>query len=335
MKYAIIADLHISLYQSEIGKAKDSPFSIKLNSIMKVWNNIITDIIEKKINDMIILGDIFHTKSIIHTQAQSLLLDFIRNYKNFNFYIINGNHDMSEKGEDAVSALKCLDAEPNVMMMHETKHIDNILFVPWGKNMVNDIKNGEADYLCSHLGLNEAKLSSGISIVSDIGLRDLKQYKRALLGHYHKPQELSNVIYIGSTIQLTRGEKNEIKRFIILDTVEDTVESIPTYGYRKYQEYIITEENKEEIIKFAKESKENGDFVQIIKQSNVDTDDICDEFTVIDKTETDIINRGLTISMTMREKFQRYLTIKEIKKDDWSEYENLAIDVINSVVEEN
>jgi len=48
--------------------------------------------------------------------------------------------------------------------------------------------------LISHFGLSEGMLNSGMSIISDIGLKDLRgKYELVLLGHYHKPQE---IIYI-------------------------------------------------------------------------------------------------------------------------------------------
>lgn len=58
----------------------------------------------------------------------------------------------------------------------------------------------------------------------------------AILGHVHKPQELSTdplVAYTGSPECITQGEAGEEKRYLILDTETMTTESIPT-PYRRH-----------------------------------------------------------------------------------------------------
>ena len=95
---------------------------------------------DNNIPNIVIAGDTFHTKSIIHALAQSVLLDFVKSFPELNFIIIDGNHDMSSKSGDGVSALRCLDDVNNVDMIHESKQIENIAFVPWHpKKMKNDI----------------------------------------------------------------------------------------------------------------------------------------------------------------------------------------------------
>jgi DNA repair exonuclease SbcCD nuclease subunit len=333
MKYIAIADLHLSSTGEKHGNELN--LSEQLFSIMNVLTNIVDYAKKHNINKIIILGDIIDTKSIIHTVAQSSLLDFIRQNQDIHFYVIDGNHDMSEKSKYAVSALKCLDSEVNVTTFHKEGVIDNMFFVPWRSDMIDTIKSNSYDYLFSHFGLNEGQLSSGISIISDIKLRDLNRYKHVILGHYHKPQELGNVIYVGSLIQLSWNEKNEEKRFLVIDNEEDTVESIPSVGYRKYIEYHLTEENRDDTIIKARHEKKDGNFVRITRDEIIDVDDISNDFVIIDKFERDVTNRGLTLSMDSKEKFNRYMEIKNIPQDEKEEYLIEAIDIANTVVVES
>ena len=134
-----------------------------------------------------------------------------------------GNHDLSGRGKDAVSALKSLDNEPNVMRIGKTTTIGDLFLVPYSPDMVTDIKNNKSKYLISHFGLSEGILNSGMSIVSDLSISDLDgRYRYVLLGHYHKPQSIKkatiDLYYVGSPIQIDWGEKNEEKRFLVVDT---------------------------------------------------------------------------------------------------------------------
>ena len=331
MKFICIADIHLSMYsQDRIVHGLPE----RLYYINKVLRSIADYAVNKSITNIVVAGDVFHTKSIIHTLAQSMLLDFIRYYRNnITFYVVNGNHDMSTRTGEGVSALKCLDNEPNVYMMHEPKQVENILFVPWNpKTMYDDIKKGDTEYLISHFGLDEAELSSGISIVADIKLRDLKHYKKCILGHYHKPQELGNVIYVGSSIQLDWGEKHEDKRFLVVDSQNHMIESVLTEGYIKHYVLELNSDNKDDIVKQAQDLKNSGHYVNIHKMSNdVDIVDLQENFRVVDKVEKDITHRGIVGSMSMVDKLNKYMEIKEVPEKLRPEYLKCALDIIDSV----
>lgn len=332
MKFICIADIHLSMYSQDpiIHGTPERLYHLNL-----VLRNIADYAVANGIRVMVIAGDVFHTKSVIHSLAQSVLLDFVRYYRELIvFYIIDGNHDMSSKSGEGVSALKCLDREIT-WMIHEPIKVQNILFVPWNpKTMKQDIAKGEAEYLISHLGLNEAELSSGISIVSDIKLRDLKHYKKCILGHYHKPQELGNVVIPGSVVQLDWGEKHEEKRFLIVDTEKHTMESVPTEGYRKHYVLELTSDNKNEVTEQAQEMKDGGHYVKIHRMSSdVDISDLQDNFRVVDKVERDITNRGIDSTMSTTDKLNRYMEIREIPEKDRSKYLKCAMNIISAVEE--
>jgi DNA repair exonuclease SbcCD nuclease subunit len=331
MKFLYTADFHFSSYsQDRIDPLTHLPE--RLSGIYSVTCEMINYAIDQEIKYVVVGGDVFHNKSLIHSIAQSKLLDIIRVYKMIKFIILDGNHDMSSMTGDGVSATKSLDNEENVTTIHRTTKIENILFVPWDqRNMIFDIKEGNSDYLISHFGLNEAKLNSGISIISDIGLKDLKQYKHCFLGHYHTPQSVGNVTYVGSPIQLDWGEKNEEKRFLIINSETGDVESIPTVNYKKHFEFIITSENKNEIIKNVIILKNQGHYVKLNRIDDSDLSDVEKTFEIIDKREKDITNRGITSGMTRSDKLDRYLDIKEIPLEKREKYKSVAVDIMDSI----
>lgn len=328
MKFINSADFHFSAYNND-KIDKESKLPERLNSLFVTITNIILFGIKNNIKTFVVAGDLFHNKSIIYSIAQSLFLDIVRNYPEMHWIIVDGNHDMTSMTGDGVSATKCLDNEINVTTIHKTTKIENMLFVPWNPiTMKSDIIHGESDYLVSHLGLNEGKLNSGISIISDIGLKDLKQYKHAFLGHYHAPQNFGNATYIGSPVQLDFGEKNDIKRFLVVDSESGLIESIPTEGYKKYCELNISKDNKYEILKEAENLKKNGHHVKINLKDDIDTSDFSKDLIIVDKREKDITNRGVNSEMSMADKLEKYLEIKKIPKEKWDLYKNKALEII-------
>lgn len=333
-RFAYTADLHLSEYGND-KVDKDTNMSEKLTGIKRTIYNIADYCVSKKIPTLVIGGDLLHDKSKIYSVAQNILLDFFKHYKDtLDFVVIDGNHDLSGKGAEVVSALKPLASEPNVKWItNVAEQFEDILFVPNSVNMISEIKKGSAKYLVSHLGLNEATLSSGISVVADLKFKNLRgRYNHVLLGHYHKPQEFGDsetmVYYVGSPVQLDWGEKNEDKRFLVVDRINDTIESIETVGYKKYFQFDLTPENKTEVIDQARLLQSEGHHVNIKKVEDVEDEEIALEFHVIDRTEKDITNRGITTSMSKGEIVDKFLEIRNIPKAKAAQYKNIALRIM-------
>ena len=325
MKYALCADLHLFQYANQ-----------KQNDIIKTFENMILQCESMSVTNIIVCGDLFHGKHIIHNESLSLIVDFFNKHSNFNFILIDGNHDLSGKNEKAVSALKSLNYLKNVHRIEVPTKLGQFLFVPYFFGMENFIKNNKAKFLVSHFGLSEAKLNSGISVVSDICMKDLKDnYRFVFLGHYHKPQEISTknckVFYTGSIIELDWGERNDEKRFLVLDTDNDKIYSFPTEGYKKHILLEINEKNKDIILKKAKEELSLGNIVRLEKSDpNLKIDDIKD-LQVLDTSSKENRERGITLTMDLKSRFEKYLEIKKIPVNLKEEYLKIALEVAEGI----
>ena len=333
MKFIDTADWHFAPYSYDT-IIKQSGLPDRLNSLVITLNNMFNYGRENKIKNIVVNGDILHNKSVIYSFSLSVLLDLIKNNSDMNFILLDGNHDMSSKTKDGVSGLKALDSISNVHTIHEIEKVENILFIPWKYASKELFKKEKSDYVISHFGLSEAQLNSGISIVSDISMKDLSNFKFVLLGHYHKAQYLKNkdteLFYTGNPTQLDWGEKGEVKRFLVVDTDTDQIISVPTIGYKQYHELKISKDNKEDILKQASELKENGHEIKLVKSEIFDTDDIKD-YKLVDKIERDITNRGIDSSMSMEEKIVKYLEIKNIPADKIEKYKRVGMEIISSI----
>ena len=51
---------------------------------------------------------------------------------------------------------------------------------------------------------------------------------------------------------------------------------------------------------------------------------------IVDKSEVDITNRGITSSMSEDDKLKRFMEIKEIPSDKTERYLNAGLEIINS-----
>lgn len=328
-KFAISADWHFSNYSND--KKDIKGLSRKLLDLVRTIVNMCQYCLKNKIGTIIVAGDLFHNKSIVHTVALSIVSELFNEYKDIQFILIDGNHDLTGKGSDIASALTPFMRYDNVKVISgKSEKIDDIYFVPYIQNMKEDIVNESADILISHFGLNEATLDSGISIRTDISINDLRnKYQKVFLGHYHKPQDLITpdiaVYYTGSPIQLNWGEKNQEKRFLVYDN--GNIISIPTEGYTKLVEFLVTDDNKENVLNEIAQLKEQN--VEITVKTKDKTLQLnSDNVRIVDVSEEDITNRGLSQSMTKRDIFEKYLDIKEIKNKE--EYLGYILSVLES-----
>lgn len=339
MNFGFIADIHLSKYAQDKLEDKTN-LPERLASIQRALYEVSEHCLNNKISTIVMGGDLLHNKSVIYTIAQNILIDYFDNNSKLNFIVIDGNHDLSGKGTDAVSALKFLKHIPNVEWIahNRVETMDNILFVPYSYEVPKVVKENSADILISHFGLNEGVLNSGLSIISDVSVKDLvNKYKLVLVGHYHKPQEILadgfSLYYSGSLIQLDWGEKGDDKRFLVVDSETLDVEIIPTTSYKKHVELELTESNKEEVLKLAEEAKKRGDHLKVVMKERVDLQDVKGEFNIIDKTERDITDRGISSSMSQEDILKRFLEVKEIPEKDIKTYFNVAKEIIDKCEE--
>ena len=336
MIFAYTGDIHLSRYSQD--KIEETNLPERLHSIKNSLYEIAMYCKENGIPTIVIGGDVLHGKSIIYAIAQEIMIQFFEDFNTrINFIVIDGNHDLSGKGEDVVSALRPLQNITGVkwVKFSETYRIvpEDILFVPYSTNLPKIVKSNKARILVSHFGLSEGMLNSGMSIISDVSMKDLAgKYELVLLSHYHKPQEIVKdgvrLFYVGSPVQLDWGERNDEKRFLVIDTDTLQVDSIPTTQYKKHIQVEITSKNKDEAIKTIQDAKESGDHIKVIMKEPVDLSELKGEFNVIDKTDRDITDRGITSNMSTSDKLKKYLEIKKIPEEIQDLYIKVGMEII-------
>jgi len=154
-----------------------------------------------------------------------------------------------------------------------------------------------------------------------------------LLGHYHKPQEIQQgafrLFYAGSLIQLDWGEKNEDKRFLVVDSDTLDVSSVPISSYKRHIEIEIDSSNREQALADVHKHRRDGNHVKVILKERVDLGPLEMDIRVVDKTEVDVTDRGITSSMSDVDIHRKYMQIKQIPEDQWDDYLHTAMEILH------
>jgi len=336
VKRAIVADVHLSGYKDDAIQGDGLP--LRLSGIIKTLQNICMFCKKNDIKNVDIAGDLNNDKDIIYTDAQNAFVQILTLFPELHFTLISGNHDMSSAGEYQTSSIQALGGYPNAHCIFKPTVIDNITFIPFSKDMCKNVNEADPNsILISHFGLNEAKLQSGISIVSDIKINQLLKFNLVLLGHYHKPQELhkndTRLFYVGNPVHFNWNDKNEQKRFLVYDTKTLEIASFSLNGFVEYREFIVDENTKDikSILDEAIKLKSEGHHVRIRKliDTKIQTDPKHDDLIIINENKTQHQDRGIKMTMSQKEIYEKYLEYKKIPKEEQTEYLKDLDEVLN------
>ena len=343
MKLIAIGDIHASGFGDDpvIGEYPE-----RLYYIQKSLEYIINYGRENNIKNFVVVGDIYNDKTLIYNEAQNMLNDIFTKNSDCMFTMISGNHDLSSTGENQKSAIAVFSGFPNVQCVLYKATFEpelNGLFVPYCHNFIEQVKsvsdekfddlpgsvyNPSTMILFAHVGLNEGVLQSGLSRVDKLTLNDISQFPLAILGHYHKPQEIkgsnTTAYYVGSLIPKDWNDKNEKKRFLVVDTESLEVQSIDldVPEVKQFYEFIITNdtvtEERKVILEKAAKLKDAGHHVRVVNKSQVKVtkEESVADLVVLENTEVDVTDRGITITQSKMDQCKKYLEIKKVDNPD-------------------
>ncbi len=230
MKYICIADLHCKIrgYEQVVDGIPESlyyPLENLRKAALKAKEENAT---------LIILGDIIHDKYRLSPISLSYIYQYFEEIDSYKIdtVLIAGNHDYIEYNNRYVSWLEGLKfSNIQIVLPNQYETLGNVLFLSNGsiETMQESIENCLEDYiLFGHFGLYEASLSGTEFKTGEFTIKQLSKFKKVILGHIHKPQQISNVIYVGSVIPTTISEYSEQKHFIIYDDESNEITEVNT-----------------------------------------------------------------------------------------------------------
>jgi DNA repair exonuclease SbcCD nuclease subunit len=231
-KVGLFTDIHIGLFQ-------DSP----------VWHDIVlnfakwsaNEFLNKGIDDIIICGDIFHNRSEISVATLDIAKRFFDYFKDFQIYILAGNHDSYFKDNSTVNSISIFDGWNNIKIVDkEPKQIKlkdkTAALVPWGTTY-QDIPN--SDIIFGHFEISSFYMNTYKVCEHGMQSSDLfKKSKTIVSGHFHKKDhrkyENGEIVYLGSPYQQNFGDTMDERGIYIYDIDNNEFEFIQNDISPKY-----------------------------------------------------------------------------------------------------
>ena len=195
---------------------------------------------ERQIDTFINLGDIGKYKRTINT----LILDrwnreVFKPLQKYKVWMLSGNHDLFYKHKNSISLQTSLELTDRfgftVVSEHPVKiHLGSISLdlVPWVSSgnyqeIVHFIEKSTSDYMLCHMEFAGAIMTPGVVCSeSQLDSNLTNKYKRILSGHFHLRSERGNVTYIGNPYEITWGDVNQPKGFVLFDPKSNKLEYI-------------------------------------------------------------------------------------------------------------
>lgn len=221
IKVAIFSDLHLGIYGN----------SEKWHDTALKWADwIVDELNDKKIKDILFLGDFFDNRTEISVQTIHIASQIIEKFKNFNLFMIIGNHDAYYKNRSDVHSLGLVRGYENITLIDKNLEFESfnkrVLMVPWN----SDIPNNTYDYIFGHFEIQTFKMNN--YTVCNHGLNPLdmltKNTNAVFSGHFHnrnsKKYNEGSIHYVGSCFPLDFSDEANVKGYHILDIETGTLD---------------------------------------------------------------------------------------------------------------
>jgi len=189
----IVGDPHITIQRIEDGRA----FLKRLAALSR----------KNDIEEVVLLGDLFHTFSVIRSEVLEAWCNFFREV-NTPIIALVGNHDYAGQsgGSHALEPLRYIKPEENSKTIVDKLTVRNgIYYLPFIRN------NDEFEKICKsipanstlvcHQSFHGAEFGSGYLDPHGADTECIRHLASVVSGHIHKRQEFGNVWYPGVPFQ--------------------------------------------------------------------------------------------------------------------------------------
>lgn len=172
------------------------------------------------ITHIIIAGDVFEKSSKIKNESFMPLFFKFMEMKDdgFKIYFLLGNHDIFNVDND--SLVETFAPFGKVIKDFEEVDIDGRIysFLPYTKKE-SDIPINGGDVLITHLPIADFTFDNKYHVNEKAGfpMDTFKNWGVVFTGHFHRPQNKENIVYMGSPYQMNFGEIGQKKGFVVFD----------------------------------------------------------------------------------------------------------------------
>lgn len=238
-KIGLFTDLHIGL-----GQDSSSWHDVVLE--FGKWSSEIY--LKRGINDIIICGDVFHNRSEISVATLDVAKRFFDCFRDFQIYILAGNHDSYFKDHSEVNSISLLDGWKNIKVVQKNPETLKIkdksaVLVPWGVEY-QDIPT--ADIIFGHFEIVSFYMNTYKKCEHGMSSNDLFDKSKLIIsGHFHKKEHRKynngEIIYLGSPYQQNFGDSLDERGIYILDIEKNEFEFIENDISPKYYKISVND----------------------------------------------------------------------------------------------
>jgi DNA repair exonuclease SbcCD nuclease subunit len=306
MKVGLICDTHF-------GGRNDS---LAFNEYFyKFWENTFFPYIEENgITHIIHLGDCFDRRKYINFRTLS---DFRNRFMKrveelgIEIHFIIGNHDAYYKNTNRVNTIReifkkdtdkiKIHDEPTVVSFDGTE----IMFIPWinSENRARTnkmIEETSAKIAMGHLEIKGFGMYANMKADHGDEASDFSKFERVFTGHYHHRNCDGNIMYLGSTYEITWSDYNDDRGFHIFDTDTWELEYIKN-PYKMFQK-IYYDDSEGDVNLDDQIAQCEGSYVKVIVENKSDYfmfDNFIDKLNSVNPIDVNIVE---DLSFTADEK---------------------------------
>lgn len=221
-KVLFFSDLHLGVHQN-------SQTWHKIALDLAVWIRDVAK--ENKIDTIFFAGDVFHDRHEIGVNTLHIAKRFFDTLKDYQIYMVPGNHDAFLSSTVDVNSIEILENEHITVFTKPTTVVvgdKKVTFCPWQ----TDIESlEEVDMLIGHFELQNFKLNS-VSVCEhgEKSTDILKKAKHVVSGHFHfrEQRDYKNgyILYVGAPYEMDFGDREQNKGLTIIDFDEFKTEFI-------------------------------------------------------------------------------------------------------------
>lgn len=347
----------------------------RLFNIVSALSDVREYCLDNAINTCLMAGDLFHSRGSVETVVFNSVYKVFERFKqdNIEVIMIAGNHDQFDSSPVPENSLYTFNQICKVVSVPETidlidkdtGEIIKLCALPYSKDklmlkkyldkFVEDTKDdtGSDRILMAHLGLSGSLIGSANYVISDEwNINDLNEryFKYTVLGHYHKPQFVTEgCFYTGSLLQNNFNDEGDKHGFMVLDTdFRWDVQQVAL----DYPEFItITKDNVETFsaeqlaknyIRVASNATDADEVMGaldsvISEAAYAYEEDAFNQIRVEVEKDYDGDNRSdISISMSLTEVIQVYAKENAADSDDVKALIEKGLDIVSKVgIEEN
>jgi len=338
---AIFSDTHF-------GRSKNDEKILKY-SIDYIKNTMIPDLKNRNISNIFFLGDLFDNRNLINVKVQNELYDlFSETLKNFNIYMLIGNHDIYYSNSIETHSIKSFKNFDHIHIINDYEVIEinnhKILMVSWLINtdeLQDIINNNHSDIMMGHFDIVGFQYNK--HTICDFGIDQnifVNKFKYVFSGHFHKYSHKSvdntTICYVGAPWQIDRNDTGEERGYLIYDLNDNKIERVinnitPTFINLNYPDDLNFIENNiiDLTIRYKPEEFEDNKesfniYIEKLESLNPYKINIFYE-SIINESQNQNISNVKTVIFNfkdMKDSFMQYLNTKNIQDDEKNNLHN-------------